>query len=741
MALIGDEARPGPGVVEGQGWLTSARAYFMALGPNETWDEAAVDARVATVVEDGATVLMCFVQDEGYALWPTDLVPIAPRAAGTDLVALLADRCHAAGLRFVAQWMGVHVQTVLAERHPSWLQRDAHGIAAAAMCLNSPFGGNLLRQVAEVVGRYDVDGVYFDGLYARAGGCFCPYCRQQFRAVHGRSLAGDEGLLRTERAGDHWLDFSTGEGADDPELTTFRFATVEGFVRRLRGVLNEARPGVALLLDTLGVQAAHWSNAQRLGRLREDVDAFVLECYPDQIREPLWHAALETELVRAEGRRPVWLLRWLARDPDGDLVAVPIATVELHAGTAIAHGAPPVAVDMNLTSVDPSLRPVVKQSFDDAAQAGSGDPVAYAAILQASSTRDVVLAAGRARDHYDPLAGAYLAMLEAHLPVRIVTEEDVAEGRLGEGLRTIIVPGSPFLSDPTVAALQAFVADGGGLVATHRAGFQNEVDGTTLDRLLGVRTAGVGARDGRIGTESLGGRELVTYYRTVVDHPGVGGFGGRLLSFAGPYTRVIDHDGVELGTILDSDDAAMDGERWFGWYPGAASSSFAIAREVGEGRVVYFAAPLDGVFFRQGRPEAGDMIAAAARWAAACPPIVEIEAPRSVESVVRQRAGGGWEVALVNRATNDLYAIGASVSLGAASSSASGATVGQRTIRAQHPRYVVPVAGITVKLPLSAGSPTSARSLRAGNLSIEATDSGTSVTLPTLGAYDVVTIG
>ncbi len=738
---VGEAVRQGTAGREPADWLSSARAYFMALGPNHPWNDAAIDDRVEAAVEDGATVLMCFVQDEGYALWPTDLVPVAPLAGGRDVVARLAERSRAAGLRFVAQWMGVHVQTVLARRHPSWLQRDARGVAAAAMCLNSPFGGNLLRQVQEVVERYDIDGVYFDGLYARAGGCFCPSCRPQFMAVHGRAIGGEEGLLPTERAGDHWLDFSVIEDVEDPDLAAFRFATVEGFVRRLRNVLDNARPGVALLLDTLGLQAAHWPNAQRIDRLREDVDAFVLECYPDQIREPLWHAALETELVRAEARKPVWLLRWLARDPDGDLVAVPPATVELYAGTAIAHGAQPVAVEMNLHSVDPSLRPVVRRSFADSVEAGDvGEIEAYAAILHAESTRDVVLAKGRGRDLYDPIAGAYLALIEAHIPVRIVTEADVASGRLADGLRTVLVPGAPILAPATVAGLDAFVAAGGGLVATHRSGFASDVDTTSLASLLAIRTAGVGARQGRIGTEAIGGSELVTYYRTSDGHPSLGAVGDRLLSFSGSYTRVIDHGGVDLGAILDSDDAAMDGERWFGWYPGAASSRLGVAREVGRGRVVYFAAPLDTVFFREGRPEAGELIATAARWAAAGPPSVEVEAPRSVEAVVRRRLDGGISVALVNRATNDLYAIGAGIPLGAASSSASGAGGGQRTIRAQHPRYVVPVGGVTIQVRDGAELRGRAQSLRSGDLPTEQVALGLTVVLPTLGPYDVITI-
>ena len=721
-------------------WVRTARAVFTTLGPNVAWDEAAIDAKVQAAVDDGANVLMCFVQDEGYALWPTSIVPVAPRANGRDLVALLVERAHAAGLRFVAQWMGVHVQTVLAAHHPGWLQRDARGAAAAAMCLNSPFGGNLLRQVGEVVGRYPVDGVYFDGLYAREGGCFCHACTLQFPAVFGRALedeAADE--PQAGRSGAHWLDFSTAAGAADPDLHAFRFATVEGFMRRLRATVDASRPGVAVLLDTLGVQAGHWPNGQSLSRLRESVDAFVLECYPDQIHEPTWHAALETELVRAEGRKPVWLLRWLARDPDGDLVAVPEATVQLHAGTALAHGAQPVAVDMNVHTVDPSIRPAVRQAFGDSRTAAPLDePVAYAAILHSASSRDVLLPAGHARQLYDPIGGAFQALTEAHLPVRFVTDEDLVGGRIPPGTRTILLPAAPHLDPMVLVAIDSFVSGGGGLVATHRSGFGSDVDRSALAELLGIRTAGVGARDGQIGTEALGGRELVTYYRVAGGHPVTKALAGRLFSFSGPYTRVLAEDGVRLGDLLDSDDAAMDGERWFGWYPGAASSSLGVARDAGRGRVVYFAAPFDTIFFRQGRPEAGQLIAAAVRWTAGSPPPVEVDAPASVDAVVRPREGGGWTVALANRATNDLYAIGPGVSLGAASSSMSAAGNAARTMRAQHPRYVVPLAGVRVRLP--GGSATAARSLRYDSLAVSNIDGHDTVDLPRLDAYDVITI-
>jgi hypothetical protein len=169
-------------------------------------------------------------------------------------------------------------------------------------------------------------------------------------------------------------------------------------------------------------------------------------------------------------------------------------------------------------------------------------------------------------------------------------------------------------------------------------------------------------------------------------------------SYPGSFVRVLETDGSVLGWIHDADFEAMDGERWFGWYPGAPTSALGVARTEGQGRVVTWAAPLDTVFFRQGRPDLAHLLVASSRWAAPVPPPLAVDAPVSVEVAWWRTGDGDLVGAFANRTTNDLYAIGTGVAIGAASSSAGGAGAGAGTLRAQHPRAVIPVT-VSIEVP------------------------------------------
>jgi hypothetical protein len=723
-------------------WLDTARAFFTTLGPNVPWDRSSIDRRVSEAREDGCDTLMAFVQDEGYALWPSQVAPRAPRAGEQDLVGMWVEASHAAGVRFVAQWMGVHVQTIQMTRHPAWLQRDAQGVPAAAMCLNGPFGDSLAAQIDEVVRAYPVDGVYFDGLYARMGGCFCDACAGRFEALTGRVLQRTAGRGRAEdRAGEHWLDFGAGaQAAEDDDLARFRFATVEHYLARVAALVRRIRPGTAIILDTLGISGAYWANAQDPAALRPSVDAFALECYPDQLREPLWHAAFEADLLAAEGQRPIWMLRWIARDPDGDLVAVPAGTLESHVATSVLHGARPTIVEMNLYSVDGSLRPAVRSTLEAAARADAWrtgtTPVEWAAILSSRSMRWAASARGAGRQALDPVAGAWQALTEAHLPVRGVTDEAVDEGNLPEGTRVLVLPDAAGLTARQAESLARLVEGGLGLVATYRAGL---AETSRLVELLGVRSVGLGHRAGRIGTESLGGGELVNYLSFRDGSPITAPLAGRPSSWSGGFVRLVEAEGEILGWIHDADLRAMDGERWFAWYPGAPTWPAGVARQVGRGRVVYWAMPIDSLFFREGRPEFGELLARSCRWAAAADPEVEVKAPVTVASRV-WRGPAATVVALANRTTNDLYAIGAGVAIGAASSSAGGAGSGGSTMRSQYARAIIPVGDISVTLPWRRRRPPAVEAVTGRSVRVDVEGGRATAWVDALGALEVLRI-
>lgn len=723
-------------------WTARCRPFFTIFGPNERITSDSIATRLDAAQQAQCDVVMCFVEHEGYALWPSQFVERAPNALDVDAVGLLADQCRERGLRFVAEWMGAHCQSLHTRKHPSWMQRDALGNPAPTMCLNSPFGDLILAEVGEVVDRYALDGVYFDGLYARFGGCYCDYCQAQFRATYGHDIPkpplSSEPVEVSRR--EHWLEFSIEPEQPLPELDAFRFATVANYCRRVRALLDRRRPGTQLILDTLGVSAAYYSMAHDLVRMSESVDVFLLESYWEGLREPVWHVGMECALVRAETGRPIWWPRWLARHPDGDQVGVPPATVQIWAGQALLHDASPAPVEQNLYAVDRSLQPVVDRALEAVKRgqqvlAGTRQ-LRYAVLVHSERTKRVYAPARHPRDYFDSFAGAYAALQEAHIPFEVIGDLELEQSGVPTDSRVVILPNAAVLSATAVDVLGEYVRQGGGLVASYRSGCDRAdglSDDSALADLLGFRSMGIGFRSGRVGPEEFGGREPVNYYRSLADHELTTDLDDRLFSFRGAYARVAATHASVCAELLDLDFLKMDGDRFFAWYPGAPSTPLLLTSTPGRGRGVYSAAPLDAVFFRQGWPEAADLLVRAVRWAAGEAPRVSIEAPPTVDARIRQDASGRLAVVLANRTTPDLYALGRP--------GTTHAGPGGATARAHFARAIVSVADVSIRLDWRSPAPPRVETLSGRTPDVQLEAGRLTVTLPRLDDFDVVQIG
>ncbi len=717
-------------------WAQRCRPFFTIFGPTERVTTDSVVRRVQAARDAHCDVIMCFVESDGYALWPSSVVERSAYAE-TDPIKGMVESAHAQGMRFVAEWMGCHCQSLHVRQHPSWMQRDAADNPAPAMCLNSPYADLLLEEVDEVL-SYDVDAVYFDGLYARFGGCYCDACQAQFRAVYGHpiprpaSMAPPVEVARRE----HWLEFSVQPTRAEPELDAFRFATVANFCRRVRSLLDRRRPGTQFVLDTLGVTTAYYANGHDLARMSESVDVFLLESYWDTLREPVWHVGMECALVRSEAGTPIWWPRWLARHPDGDQVAVPAATVQIWAGQALAHDASPAPVEQNLYAVDRSLEAVVSDvlgRIERAQNVLSGARRApYAVLLHSEATKRTFAPAHRPRDYFDAFAGAYSALQEAHVPFEVVSDRLLDEADVPADSHVVLLPNTVVLSPHAVDALTRFVHNGGGLVASFRTGF-GSAEESALGALLGFRPMGVGFRSGRVGPETYGGREPVNYYRITDKHELTGGLDERMFSFRGAYLRI---DPAPTATVcaelLDYDFVKMDGDRFFSWYPGAPSTPLLITSEYGAGRVAYFSAPLDAVFFRQGWPEAADLLVRAAHWAAGALPAVSVDAPPTVDTRI-YRAGEHTLVVLANRTSHDLYALGRD--------SGAHTAPGSTTARAHFARALIPVADVTIRLAWPAENAPPVATVSGATPVVRLADGRLEIQLPRLTDFDLVRIG
>lgn len=721
-----------------ESWTSRCRAYFTIFGPREPITFDSVQQRVQSAHAASCDVVMCFVESDGYALWPSNVVE-RMGTAQLDPIQTLADECHASNKKFVAEWMGCHCQSLHVRQHPSWMQRDAAGNPAAAMCLNSPYADLLLEEVAEVL-KYAVDGIYFDGLYARVGGCYCDYCQAQFHATYGHRIPQLESTAPPVDAAQrhHWLEFSVLPPAAIPELDAFRFATVANFCRRVRALIDRLRPETQFILDTLGVSTAYYANGHDLARMAESVDVFLLESYWDNLREPVWHVGMECALVRSEAATPIWWPRWLARHPDGDQVSVPVATARIWAGQALVHDASPAPVEQNLFNVDRSLAPVLQKSMDGVARAqralAGSSRMPYAVLVHSEATKRAYAPAQRPRDYFDAFAGAYSALQEGHVAFDVLSDRTLKSSGVPEGVRVLVLPNATIIDEAVASVLRRFVEGGGGLVASFRTGCDSPagvLDEGILSGLLGIRMMGVGYRSGRVGPETFGGREPVNYYR-VLDGPLGADLAERTFTFRGPYARVAPVGNATVAAeLLDYDFLKMDGDRFFSWYPGAPSTPAIVTSTYGAGRVAYLAAPLDAVFFCQGWPEAADLLQRAVCWAAGAAPSVRIDAPPTVDARVHQR-DGQMLIVLANRTSHDLYALGRQ--------DAAHSAPGSSTTRAHFARTLIPVADICIELDCPDGASPVVAALSGLHLDVTVSAGRARIVVPRLDDFDLIRI-
>ena len=689
------------GAVSTHPWLSACRPFFTAFNGQGDVGRDEVKARVERAAHSGCDVLVCFVESEGEALWPSAHLRLSALCRdSTDLVEALRSECASAGLRFVAGWMGVHCQSTLMSSHPSWLQRSYSGTTIAAMCLNSPFGDLLRAAVVEVVSRYCPDGVYFDGLYARRGGCYCEACS---RARHALLLGEPEpppGWAAPTLLGprSHWLSFA-GSSFTTRDLDQFRRYTVESYLASLRTSLDDAGQRPAVVIDTLGVRHAYNEMGHDLVRLSRDLDAVLLEAYWDNRREPIEHIGMEVELVRAETGLPVWWPRWLARHPDGIQVSMPAATVEAWAAQCAVHAASPVPAEQGLYYFDDSLEELVASSMRSVGQLQSAMTgtvkLADVALVHCPSTRARLIAEGQSEDEYfQSFCGAYLAMSEAHVSIDVLSSDNLSTEDLTR-YKAVILPGARYLPASSASAIAEFVRRGGGLVASYFAGRESPLASapqSALADLLGFELSRISVRDGRPGPERWGASVPATYCQVTDDAEILGeGLIGRRFAFAGPYIvcRPLAGDSV-LATGIEPDFKVMDGERFFTWQPGISGPPLGFAGLRDLGRVVYWACPLDAVFMREGDPTVLELLVASASWASGAT-LVRPNLPGSVDVACYAEQGATENrvmVVVANRTCNARYGLGMA-----------GERIDSEASPINHPvRYLIDVADLAIEI-------------------------------------------
>ena len=534
----------------------------------------------------------------GYvAYYPTD-VPYHHRSAwlrdGQDLLGDLVERCRGLGMKYIFARTDAHaVHDDARAAHPEWVAVDEHGeqrrhwahSGAWLTCSLGPYMHEFMNAVhREIVLRYDVDFI-FCNRWSGSAVCYCDGCRALYRAA-----TGDE--IPVPRAA---------RGEDDDAFAAFAAWRREQHLRIAREwnrQIRDVRPGARFIPNAGGGALSPYDMVE----LADSVPFLIADRQSRPEGGAHWANGKNAKEFRAVmGRKPVLAgvnvglcgrHRWMdsAKDP-----------WELHLWLceAVAHGMVPrytkhsgVVYDRTwerpvveffswLASVEPYLRNV--------------EPVADVAMVYSQQTGRSY-GRGRGGERVEaPILGFYQGMVESRIPFEMVHDRLLDEEHLAR-FRTLVLPNVAALSDAQCEQLRAFVARGGGLVASWETSLYDERgtrrDDFGLADLFGASAAGPsreGLRNTYLNVEPLTGGDHHPVVEAIADR-------GRIIggTNAVPVRATATDLAAALTFAPGYPDLPMEE-----LYPRAARGDepAVLIREAGRGRVVFYPWDIGRVFW------------------------------------------------------------------------------------------------------------------------------------------------
>ena len=535
------------------------------------------------------------------------------------------DAAHAEGLQFVVYGGAFRTLDPLLVEHPEWRQQDAagrpFGSGFGSWC--SPYRQAYIDRWAQVATSSGFDGIMIDMLFTGpTGGDYSRWTVDAFKARFGVEPPRDPDPrnLTWQR----WIDFQNWNR--------------EEMLLDLTEALHQVSPEIAVVIN----QTEGWI----FGRTDSNfLTSRVAHCVDGLLEEMGW------EYRHADrGERPwAWPLMGAWQNlylhcrtrPGGygQMWHVSLNYPPVHAAalsyTMLANGVAPGVVTGGNWPVMEDVWAHTKacQPWVDEAEL-----VPWAAIHYGEDTENWYASAGGDEQQVAWLKnvfGIFQAALELHLPVAIVTDDDLADPEALGRYRCLVLPNSACLSDAQADSIRAYVAGGGGLVATYETGRYDE-HGTLRDRPALADVLGAVAGNPVMGTNWL--LPLPEATLRLLQHPDIQNSGiwrqgisdpapqGQL--YTGPAARSIG-----AVPVMDLDPEAETVRLGGATVKGARLETI-IARTVGQGRVVYLPLDIGQAYYVFNQPLGRRLIGQAIEQAAGTPPPLRTDALMAVETVL-----------------------------------------------------------------------------------------------------------
>lgn len=563
-----------------------------------------------------------------------------------------------------------------ADRNPGWEQLTADGTpygrvsplygGGTTFCVNSGWRDWAQDMVAEAM-KTGIDGVFLDGPVVFPGCCYCPSCREMFRACFGAEIPTVE-----DWSDERWKDF-----------IEFREDSMAEFLKDCRAAMQTVNPEGVIFLNAGSWHAGSWRVAREIEKVgdHEDFNGAEAFFHPGPRAHVLHFWATAAKHLVAGGKPAVVF----SHHALGSWHYIPLPPIECQLAIAqtVACGANPwfavfgYALDHSREIALQGVREIqgfleeheeyytATESAADIALLYSRQGATFWVSEQeeifgeqgSGQERDLIADVGVGKKIVDwrkrkqicdeitgnSYLGWFTALTRQHIPFDVLLDKDLTP----EGLKkykTLILSNAPCLSDSQARAIAGFAEQGGGLVAEFETGAYDERGRRRAENPL-ARVLGISATEGAMPPAS--GEE---YVRVKAKHPATEAFNLDQLIARPQYSlRVTKSDSAEAPMVFMNRIG-----RLYSALQGESDLPAMIVNGFGKGRVIYIPCLAGDFYARYRMWEYESLLANSVRWAHGEALPLEAECPTTVEiELRRQRNPDRLIVHLVNN-TGDM---------------------------------------------------------------------------------------
>ncbi len=617
-----------------QSWWEYPMRVYQAnnfeIDPREVGGEAMAEQceqlRCNALIVDAGGGISTFYPSKVPYLTPNEYLP-----EGRDFLAETVEACRKRNIRVFARNDFGNMSVEMVKAHPEWPVRGRNGEWGAVYDrVTTCPSGEMFRDVAvqafqEQIRDYGVDGIYINSLGNR---CYCERCQRLFKEKTGHDIPPE----------DDW---------DDPvfrQWIEFGYELVDDLARVQYEGVKAADPDVLYFIDAAGMQEHSWirGKAQDLVTHAQYQDIVSTEAFNDLVKDyPHQLAGIVSRYVRRLSDK-------LERDGAVFISSFPGHSWPRSAQPLEEFRSYLAAVYANGTSAivpwyghcgreDQRANPVGTEVFgfieDHADVLRDASPIAPVAVIYSRRTADYYGRWNHGEAYMHGFYGACIALMREHVPHTVLPDQDLETG-IPDSVKTLILPNTACLSDAALAGLDAFVENGGSVVASHETARYDEWG---VER-EGFGTKIFGATFKSLETEGDADWKSSRYHSYLhisdAEHELCKGFDGTsILPLKGPWVHV---DAAEGSCVLMQQITRTQAQPpEMGWRGEASDIPMTLVGP--SGRCLYFPFRLFDLFYRYDMPDFRMLIANAVR--ALTDLDVEVEAPAAVEVTFLEKEG------------------------------------------------------------------------------------------------------